>query len=197
MEKYKLYTSETKVVCGRTLHRIQALKNFSNVKEGDLGGWIEKESNLSQDGDAWVYNEAEVHGNARVYGNAQIFDEAKVYDYALVCDNAKVFDVAKIHGYAKIFDEAEVCDEAEVYGDALVCGTAQVCGTAKVHNNAIQQEELSGTYYVQETIGGWRQPAIFKGTLEECQKYYRDYYCGYGNSIYHIVHEEDYEVDYL
>ena len=30
----------------------------------ELGGWIEKESNLSQDGDAWVC------GDARVYGNA-------------------------------------------------------------------------------------------------------------------------------
>ena len=51
--KYEL-TDETKNFCGITLHRIRALRDIPsvNVKSGDLGGWIEKESNLSQDGDA-------------------------------------------------------------------------------------------------------------------------------------------------
>ena len=47
-------------------------------------------------------------------------------------------------------------------------------------------------YYVQETIGGWRQNAIFSGTLDECKEYMKD--C-YGN--FAIVKEDDYEVDYL
>ena len=37
---------------------------FGDVKSGELGGYIEKEENLAQDGDAWV------SGNAQVYGNA-------------------------------------------------------------------------------------------------------------------------------
>lgn len=45
MKKYK-FTGETKVVNGRTLHRIIALYDFDNVKKGDLGGWIEKEKKL-------------------------------------------------------------------------------------------------------------------------------------------------------
>ena len=28
------------------LHRIEALRDFGDVKKGDLGGWIEKEENL-------------------------------------------------------------------------------------------------------------------------------------------------------
>lgn len=51
---------------GKTLYRIKALVQFGNVNAGDLGGWIEKEENLSQSGNAWVY------GNARVYGNAEV-----------------------------------------------------------------------------------------------------------------------------
>lgn len=62
MKKYEL-TSETKVVFGRTLHRIQALISFGNVEAGELGGWVEKEENLDHSGDAGV------SGNARVYGN--------------------------------------------------------------------------------------------------------------------------------
>lgn len=46
MKKYKL-TDETKWLYGRTLHRIVALRDFGNVRKGDIGGWIEKEDNLS------------------------------------------------------------------------------------------------------------------------------------------------------
>lgn len=51
MKKYEL-TSETKVFLGKTLYRIKALVQFGNVNAGDLGGWIEKEENLSQYGNA-------------------------------------------------------------------------------------------------------------------------------------------------
>lgn len=71
MKKYEL-TEETKEVFGRRLHRIRALKSFGDVCEGDLGGWIESEKNLSQNGDAWVCGDAEVYCNAKVYCNAWI-----------------------------------------------------------------------------------------------------------------------------
>jgi len=48
-KKYKS-TGETIQHDGVTLHRIQALRSFGDVKEGDIGGWIEKESNLWHDG---------------------------------------------------------------------------------------------------------------------------------------------------
>ena len=40
--KYKL-TSESKEYNRRILYRIEALKDFSDVKKGDKGGWIESE----------------------------------------------------------------------------------------------------------------------------------------------------------
>ena len=67
MKKYEL-TDDTITVEGRTLHRIKALKSFSNVEEGELGGYVEKEDNLDQRGEAWVYGDARVSGNARVSG---------------------------------------------------------------------------------------------------------------------------------
>ena len=57
MRKYEL-TTETMVIFGRTLYRIRALVAFGNVSAGELGGWIEKEENLDQVGNAWVYGEA-------------------------------------------------------------------------------------------------------------------------------------------
>ena len=87
--KYE-FTGETRNWVGRTLHRIRAVRDFGDVKAGDLGGWIEIESNLSHDGDAWVCGNARVFGKARVYGNAEVYGDARVYGNALVCGDARV-----------------------------------------------------------------------------------------------------------
>ena len=63
------FTGETKIHIGTTLNRIRAAVEFKLkcgivIVKGELGGWIEKESNLS--GNAWVYGNARVSGNARV-----------------------------------------------------------------------------------------------------------------------------------
>ena len=63
MRKFEL-TTDTKMFLGRKLFRIKALISFGNVRAGDAGGYIEKEENLSQSGDAWV------SGNAWVFGDA-------------------------------------------------------------------------------------------------------------------------------
>ena len=70
--KYE-FTGEIMECMGRTLHRIRAVRDFGEVKAGDLGGWIETESNLSNDGNAWVC------GNAMVYGDAMVCGDARVY----------------------------------------------------------------------------------------------------------------------
>ncbi len=70
MKKFELTSEFVTNIFGTKLFRIKALIAFGNVEAGELGGYIEKEENLSQDGDAWVYGNAEVCGNAWVYGNA-------------------------------------------------------------------------------------------------------------------------------
>lgn len=106
-KKFEL-TDETKVVSGMTLHRICALEDFADVKKGDLGGWIEKKENLSQEGNcwiddnAWVCGKARVYGDAWVYGNAQVYGNARVYGKAWVCGDARVYGNAEIRGHAVI-----------------------------------------------------------------------------------------------
>ena len=140
-KKYKL-TNETIEFCGRKLHRIQALIDFSDVKVGDLGGWIEKENNLSQIGDAWVYENAKVYGNAwilhnaKVYGNANVYGNAKVYGEAKVYSNAWVFGIARVCGNAKIYGNARVGGYTKVYDNAMVGGKAIIGEFAEIHENA-------------------------------------------------------------
>ena len=98
MKKYE-FTGETKQVGffgNITLKRIRATMEFGIIKIGDLGGWIEKEENLSHKGDAWVYGNAEVWGNAKVYGNAEVYGDAWVYGNAEVYGDAKVFSISHV-----------------------------------------------------------------------------------------------------
>jgi hypothetical protein len=140
--KYELTDETRKVISGNrtvTLSRIRALKDFGVVKAGELGGFIEKEKNLSHAGRAWVcmdalvYDEAIVHGNALISGNAEVFEHADVNENACVVNNAHVYGHAKIYGDATVYENAEVFGDAEVYGQAEVLKDAKVCGDAKVY----------------------------------------------------------------
>lgn len=105
MKKYEL-TNDTITANGKTLHRIKALKTFSNVEEGELGGYVEREDNLGQSGDAKVYGDARVYGNAKVYGDALVCGDAKVYGNALVCGDAWVYGNARVYGDAWVYGDA-------------------------------------------------------------------------------------------
>src|SRR3990167_6308798 len=93
--KYKL-TSEFKIWGGIKLYQIKALESFGNVSKDDLGGYIEKESNLSMEGNAWIYGDAWISGNAQIYDNARIFGNAWIYG------DARIYGDAWIYGNARI-----------------------------------------------------------------------------------------------
>ena len=105
--KYKL-SNKTKSVRGKTqtLYRIQALKDFGDVKKGDLGGFVQNETNLSQKGSCWIYDDACVFDNAQVYENARVSGNAWVYENAFVYENAAVFRDARVFGQAQVYGEA-------------------------------------------------------------------------------------------
>ena len=73
MEK-KFELTENYIVneLGTKLCQIKCTKTFKYAKKGELGGYIEKEENLSQEGNARVYDDA------RVFGNAEVYDDARV-----------------------------------------------------------------------------------------------------------------------
>ncbi|MEE0917843.1 MAG: hypothetical protein UIQ67_06025, partial [Bacteroidales bacterium] len=81
--KFKL-TNEKNVVGNNVFYRIEALKDFADVRKGDRGGFLETEFNLSQFGDAWVYDDALVYGDARVFDTARVYGNGRVYDNAWV-----------------------------------------------------------------------------------------------------------------
>ena len=93
MKKYELIIDDFVEIDGEKLFRIKAIVDFSNIKSGDLGGYISDESNLDHSGNAWVYDDAMVFGNAWVSGNARVYDDARVSGNARVYDDAKVSNI--------------------------------------------------------------------------------------------------------
>ena len=104
MKKYELLKDDTIKVDGITLYRIRALRDFGLIRKGQLGGYIEKEENLSQEGNCWVYD------NAKVYGNTHICDNCKIFENAIVSDNSD------------IHDNVNICDNVWVRGDICIYG---------------------------------------------------------------------------
>lgn len=149
MKKYELDKS-TKITINHLPHyRIKALKDFADVKAGDLGGYIQSEANLSQDGNCWVYDDAIISGNARVVDNAVIKDKATIDHNAIVKNNAIVKDFATIKLNATVAGNATVSDHAVVSYDALcdmyanisnnthICHNAHVSGHARISGKAL------------------------------------------------------------
>lgn len=135
MKKFELTTDKIKNN-GVTLHRIKALIDFRDVKAGELGGYVEKETNLSQYGDAWVYRHAQVFGNALVRDNACVCGNGLVFGEARVYGNAQVLGNARIFGNALVFEDALVSESAWVYGDARIYSDAKASGTARINGSA-------------------------------------------------------------
>ena len=138
MKKYE-FTNKARTIRDdngifHTVYQIRALKDFGDVHKGDLGGWLEKESNLSHEGTCWVSDYATVCGEAYVCGNARVSDDAQVYGNASVYAEALIEGTTKVYGNARVYGAARVSDDAQVHGNARVYGTAWIVGDASIHN---------------------------------------------------------------
>lgn len=141
-KKYE-FTDETTSIGTKTLYRIRALKDFGDVKKGDLGGFVEREENLSHEGLAWVFDNAQVRDNALIQDNAQVSDNAIVSGCALIYDNAQIYgnaqvsDTTQISGYAQVYGKAQIYDDACIGDNALVYNNAQVSERARIWDSAV------------------------------------------------------------
>lgn len=133
--KYEL-TNEKKELLDRTLYRIRAVKDFelcdgTIIHAGELGGWIEKEYNLSQEGSAWVFGRSTgFSGEARVYRRSMGFRQSTGFTVKHgFSGEARVYGEAWVFGKAQVFGKARVYGEARVYGKALVSGEADIFKT--------------------------------------------------------------------
>lgn len=87
------------------LHRIRSLQDIgTEVRAGDLGGFVESESNLSfEPGDnAWIFD------NAIVCNNAYVDKGSCLRGEAVACDNAYVSHGSVMTGHSRAEDDAYI-----------------------------------------------------------------------------------------
>ena len=100
------------------LHRIRALIDLTeNIHVGDLGGFVETENNLDQEGFAWIGEDAIACEDSYIGGDAILADSAVARDSAYVGNNAVIAD------HAVVQDNAIVCD-GYISGNSCICGNA-------------------------------------------------------------------------
>ena len=165
-QKYKILQDETIRHEGRTLYRIQAVKDFNDVKLGDRGGWIQQEENLSQDGLCWLYNDTKAYDNARVeknatlrdnvqaFGNAYIGGNVKCSENVIIKDDAKVFDDVILQYFVQVYENARLSDRvvaskhAHIHGDTMLSGDVYVGDNVNIYGHA----QLTGLTYVEDNV---------------------------------------------
>lgn len=88
-DRFRL-TDEKKIMeDGTEVYRIEALKDFRDVKAGYLGGFVENEYNLSfeEDDTSWIYDDAVVYGDSKIEVNSIVYKGGIVKDTHVLNDS--------------------------------------------------------------------------------------------------------------
>lgn len=202
-KKFELVKENTKTVRNYkaeevTLYRIRALRDFTCpfklnpdgeildttlIKKGQLGGWVEKEENLSHEGGCWIFEDGEVRDNARVEDNARIVGRSLVkenaivkgYSYlrssAYVYGNAVLDGCTQLKGFASIGGNTTtngyVCfnDNCQVIGNSVLNGHVYLNGAVTIEDAKITGcVHLSGNYHVTFDVDGNQGIAAYRTT---------------------------------
>lgn len=107
------------------LHRIRALRDIrEDVNAGDLGGFVQSEENLSQEGHCWIADNAMAAEEAYVSGNAIL------WDYSCALGSATVSGESRIGGEA-------VIEDCAIVASGYIHGRVRVAGNAEIHANCV------------------------------------------------------------
>lgn len=144
-KKYEITTNEC-VIDGRKFFQVKALKDFGSVVAGKLGGYVEGEHNLSQEGSCWIEPTVVLMDNARVT------DHAYVSGNSVIRNNGHVRDRAFVRN-------ATVCDSAVVEGASHIFGGNHDYNSIVIKDNAVVSGNLHGSFVICEN-------AVIKGIVE-------------------------------
>lgn len=87
-KKYELFQDD--VAKKQGLYRVRALRDFGDVKKGDVGGFVSGEHNLSHDGNCWIGSPARVTGTSRVSEDAFVGGHLGLHGGVIVKGNERI-----------------------------------------------------------------------------------------------------------
>lgn len=144
------------------LYRIRALKDIScpikirnesgtlasyTVKEGELGGYVEKEENLSHEGGCWVFDKARVYDDSRIEDNASILDLVRVTN-SVIGGYTKIINNSVISGSQIVGDERIVILGRSQISDSTLKGKIYLDSANVTEAEVLNNLHLSGFYHV-------------------------------------------------
>ena len=132
------------------LHRIRALRDIGHdVKAGDLGGFVESESNLSfEDGDeAWIYD------NAIACERSYVNKHSQLRDSAVIRNTAYISEGARLSGESKAEDDSyvrggQLAEKARVCGNAMIKTLPDTLGIPVIRGNANVYGKVMGAIHI-------------------------------------------------
>ena len=162
------------------LHRIRARCQVNEqVGPGALGGYVQTEDNLSQDGTCWIYNQA-------ICCEEAVFDGAVARGSALISGDARMFERAVAEGNSSFFS-GELKEDARLSGNAVVNRSdnglspligrksnvyGSVCGWFVVNDNIFEGEHyLNRTEDMFILENGKRKVLVKQRKLEPPEEY--------------------------
>ena len=141
-KKYELVPETIHKFYSKPMYRIRALKDFSDVKKGQFGGYVESEENLSQLGNCWIYDDSIVGLGSRAIHNAVVKGSSTVIGYSEIKDSAIVDDSSHIDNSSTISNQSKVIRSFITNGSA-VARKSVIC------NSLIEQSSM----VIDSTIG--------------------------------------------
>ncbi len=148
------------------LHRIRALRTVrtrmgKEVQAGELGGFVQSEENLSQEGNCWIDGEAVCCEHACVIMDAQMSGHAVAKGRAAITGDACLFGHAWAEEDCRI-DSGKITDHAVISGRARIIrekGYApEVVGNGRVYGG------VAGWYRIKDTV---RPEEIYKNPTRD------------------------------
>ena len=169
------------------LHRIRARCQVNEqVGPGALGGYVQTEDNLSQDGTCWIYDQAICCEEAVVEDDGRMFDGAVARGSALISGDARMFERAVAERNSSFFS-GELKEDARLSGNAVVNRSdnglspligrksnvyGSVCGWFVVNDNIFEGEHyLNRTEDMFILENGKREVLVKQRKLEPPEEY--------------------------
>ncbi len=157
-KKYELIETDCK-----DLYRIKALKDFElvtgeTVQKGDLGGLVDGEHNLSQEGNCWIGYNAGACQKAKVVDNAVMKDCSRTLDNSTISGNAvlkdysRAFDNSTVSGNAVLKDYSRAFDNSTISGNAVMKDYSTIRDFSTISGNAVMNGDSKA--YDNSTVSG-------------------------------------------
>ncbi len=134
-KKYELVLETVTKFYSKSMYRIRALKDFSDVKKGQFGGYVESEENLSQLGNCWIYDDSIVGLGSRVIHNAVVKSSSTVIGYSEIKDSAVIDDSSHIDNSSIISGQSKVIRSFITNGSAVALKSV-------VRNSLVEQSSM-------------------------------------------------------